>query len=491
MVENTYNWQSMDYKELSFIDKHLDVSLPEQAELRNQLRSYTAGKVKAFADGSSLIQNAAEYKLLHGLINDQSLNGSAADGGQASTEALLAFSKVKGFKNTATGELDIYDPRSGMTAEEFKASMLKQEQERAFDYKPDSFSGAEVEDKKEIAAGISQAAAEKMQEQMSQILGAHKMDAEAMQSLQEDMVKQAEAGNAKAPYATPETSAEKTNEEKEQDKGKTDENALGSDLTEKQLEIHAVSDNSADKIRERQIGEAMLAKETAETMQDAREWKEFAETNMVLAETVVDEKAIVTKIFEGVKEQTNDDYSAIVERPAEDMINIGSRKKEKQKQKEDTKNNKAKTQEKEPDLNIFRQIFKMAKKRKINKVVIGKDLSKEAQEKATVAAIAEDMKIADKNKPKEVDLKKDYVKKLPPAIRRKVRNYNVANMTPDERKKYREKRKILRMTGRLKPQKTERETKPENNFIDEKAAKLQASVTGQMMPPNMLARERE
>ena len=31
MAENTYNWQSMDYKELSFVDKHLDMSLPEQA----------------------------------------------------------------------------------------------------------------------------------------------------------------------------------------------------------------------------------------------------------------------------------------------------------------------------------------------------------------------------------------------------------------------------------------------------------------------------
>ena len=45
MAENTYNWQSMDYKELSFVDKHLDMSLPEQVELRQQLRDYTAGRV--------------------------------------------------------------------------------------------------------------------------------------------------------------------------------------------------------------------------------------------------------------------------------------------------------------------------------------------------------------------------------------------------------------------------------------------------------------
>ena len=330
MAENTYNWQSMDYKELSFVDKHLDMSLPEQVELRQQLRDYTAGRVKAFADGSALIQNAAEYKLIYGLINDRNLNGSEADGGKASTEALQAFAKVRGFKNTATGELDIYDPRCGMSAEEFKASMLKPVLEQNTDYKPDGVSGVEIGDKKEIAGGgISQAAAEKMQEQMAQILDAHKMDAGAMQSLQEDMAKQAGAGSAKAPYAAPETSAEKTNEEKELDKGKTDENALGADLAEKQIELHAVADNSADKIRERQIGEAMLAKETAETTQDAREWKEFAEANMVLAETVLDEKAIVTKIFEGVKEQKDNDYCAIIERPSEDMINVGARKKEK------------------------------------------------------------------------------------------------------------------------------------------------------------------
>ena len=63
MAENTYNWQSMDYKELCFVDKHLDMSLPEQVELRQQLRDYTAGRVKAFADGSALIQNAAEYSV--------------------------------------------------------------------------------------------------------------------------------------------------------------------------------------------------------------------------------------------------------------------------------------------------------------------------------------------------------------------------------------------------------------------------------------------
>ena len=161
MAENTYNWQSMDYKELSFVDKHLDMSLPEQVELRQQLRDYTAGRGKAFADGSALIQNAAEYKLIYGLINDRNLNGSEADGGKASTEALQAFAKVRGFKNTATGELDIYDPRCGMSAEEFKASMLKPVLEQNTDYKPDGVSGVEIGDKKEIAGGgISQAAAE-------------------------------------------------------------------------------------------------------------------------------------------------------------------------------------------------------------------------------------------------------------------------------------------------------------------------------------------
>ena len=154
-------------------------------------------------------------------------------------------------------------------------------------------------------------------------------------------------------------------------------------------------------------------------------------------------------------------------------------------------NEKGKAPEKEPDLNVFRQIFKMAKKRNVNKVVIGDDLSQEAREKATVAAVTEDMKVDGKGKTKEVDLKKDYVKKLPPAIRRKVRNYNVSNLTPEERKKYREKRKILRMSGRIKPKKPEKEIKPENSFVNEKAAELQASVTGKMMPQDMSGFGRE
>ena len=498
MAENTYNWQSMDYKELSFVDKHLDMSLPEQAELRQQLRNYTAGRVKAFADGSALIQNAAEYKLIYGLINDQNLNGSAMDGGKASTEALQAFAKVKGFKNTATGELDIYDPRCGMSAEEFKAAMLKPVREQGADYKPDGVSGMEIGDKKEIAAGgISQAAAEKMQEQMAQILDAHKMDAGALQSMQEDIAKQVETGNAKAPYAAPETAAEKTNEEKELDKGKTDENALGSDLTEKQFEIHAVADNSAEKVRERQISEAMLAKETAD-------WKEFAANNAVVAETVKDEKAVVTKLFDTEKDKEKGEYNAVVERREENSAYIGGPKKVKEKEKNirmpvrtkpKAEKNSEKKPEKEPEreapLEVFRQVVKTAKKEGHKKIIAGEELSKEAKEKTVVAAVAEDMKIDGKDKPKEIDLKKDYVKKLSPAVRRKIRNYNVANMTPEERKKYREKRKILRMSGRLKRKKPETEIKPENTFVNEKSAELQAGVTGKMMPPDMLNLGRE
>ena len=64
-------------------------------------------------------------------------------------------------------------------------------------------------------------------------------------------------------------------------------------------------------------------------------------------------------------------------------------------------------------------------------------------------------------------------------------------MTPEERKKYREKRKILRMSGRLKRKKPETEIKPENTFVNEKSAELQAGVTGKMMPPDMLNLGRE
>lgn len=513
MAETTYNWQTMSYTELSFLDKHLDSSLPEQTELRGQLHAYTAGRVKDFAEGTKLIQNAAEYKLLYGLINDASLNGSEADGGKTATEALLAFGQVKGFKNTQSGELDIYDPRCGMTADEFKAAMLKPVRENHTDFKPDGTSGQEVGDKKEISApGLSQAAAEKMQEQMAQILNAHKMDAEAVQSMQEDMVKQAEAGNTKAPYSAPETSAEKTNEEKELEKGKTDENALGSDLAEKQLEIHALSSNSAENNYNRQLSEAMLTKELAETSQDASEWKEFAETNMVLAETVVEEKAIVTKIFEGVKEQEKNDYSAIVERPAEDLILVGQRKKEKvyQEKEAEKSNNLVQKQEekklllkpknilskespkkqesekekqepeKEADLNIFRQIFKMAKKRKINKVKIGEDLSKEAKEKAAAAAAIEKMKV-EGSKPKEINLKKPYIKELPPAEKKEIRKYNYNNMNEEERKEYKRKQKLLRKTGRVKTTKDKNIQPPQNTFINENSTELQATVTGRMM----------
>lgn len=491
-MAETYNWQTMSYKELSFLDKHLDNSLPEQAELLGQLHAYTAGRVKDFAEGTKLIQNAAEYKLLYGLINDASLNGSEADGGKMAADALQAFGQVKGFKNMLSGELDIYDPRCGMTADEFKAAMLKPINENHIDFKPDGTSGQEVGDKKEIAAsGLSQAAAEKMQEQMAQILNAHKMDAEAVQSMQEDMAKQADAGNAKAPYSTPETSAEKTNEEKELDKGKTDENALGADLSEKQLEVHSLSNNNAENIHNRQINEAMLTKELAEMAQDASEWKEFAAVNAVLAETVIEEKSVVTKIFESEEEKNKDSYSAIIERPAENLIFIGERKKEKtpeekkeQKQeKNKKKDNKEKEAEKEADLNVFRQIFKMAKKRKIEKIVIGEDLSKEAKEKAAAAAAAEKMKIAG-SRPKEISLKKPYVKELSPAEKKEIRKYNYSNMNEEERKEYKRKRNLLRKTGRIKTVKDKNIQPPQNAFINENNTELQAAITGRMMQQN-------
>ncbi len=490
-MAETYDWQTMSYTELSFLDKHLDSSLPEQAELRGQLHAYTAGRVKDFAEGTKLIQNAAEYKLLYGLINDASLNGSEADGGKTATEALLAFGQVKGFKNTLSGELDIYDPRCGMTADEFKAAMLKPVHENHLDFKPDGTSGQEVGDKKEISApGLSQAAAEKMQEQMSQILNAHKMDAEAVQSMQEDMAKQAETGNAKAPYNAPETPAEKTNEEKELDKGKTDENALGSDLAEKQLELNARSSNSAENTHNRQINEAMLTKEIAELTQDASEWKEFAATNMVLAETVLEEKSSVTKIFESEEDQKKNDFVAIIERTEDEKVLIAPRKKEKksekpeqEKAKDKNKDKKEQEPEKEADFNIFRQIFKMAKKRKINKVKIGEDLSKEAKEKATAAALAEKMKVAG-SKPKEINMKKPYIKELPPAEKKEIRKYNYSNMSEEERKEYKRKQKLLRKTGRVKTTKDKNIQPPQNSFINENSAELQATVTGRMTQQN-------
>lgn len=423
-----YKWQSMDYKEISFLDKNLNASNPEQAALKQELRAYTSGRVSAFAKGEALIQNAAEYKLIHSLIGDQNLNGSAQDGGEASLQALQAFARVKGFKNTSTGELDFYDPRSGMTADEFKESMLKPVHEQAPVRKPDSVSGMEVGDKKEIGgSSISQAAAEKMQEQMAQILDTQKdMDAGAVQSMQEEIIKQAEGGNAKAPFAAPENVAEKTNEERELEKGKTDENALGTDLSGKHFEINAINENSAEKVRDRQISEGMLAKET-------ENWQEFAETNGVLAETVQEDKAVVTKIFEGLKEQEKGEYNAIIERYDNESVNIGGGKKDK-----------------EPDLRVFKQIAKNAKMEGHDSISISPVLSPEAKEKGVIAAVSEGMNLVGPEKPKSIDLKRKDVKKLSPAERSKLRRYNVSNMTPEELKKYRRDRKVLLKTGRRK-----------------------------------------
>lgn len=465
-MAETYNWQTMSYTELSFLDKHFDVSVPEQAALRGQLRAYTSGRVKDFAEGNKLIQNTSEYKLLHGLINDASLNGSEADGGKSAAVALQAFGQVKGFKNTLTGELDIYDPRCGLSVDEFKASMLEPQQPIS-DYKPDGTTGQEVADKKEISAeGVSQAAAEKMQEQMSQILNAHKMDAEAVQSMQEDMVKQEEAGNAQTPQAVSEASAEKTNEEKELDKGKTDENTLGADLTQKQLELHAAE--NINNAQERQVNEALLAKESGN-------WQEYAKNNPVMAETVKEEKTIVTKIFDDEAQKEAGNHNAIIMRSDENNAFIGGPKKE--------KNNTA-------DMSVFLQVAKSAKKEGFTSIFIGKDLSPEAKEKAAAAAAIEKLKVSG-DKPKEIDLKKSYIKELPPTARKEIRRYNYSNMNADERKEYKRKQKLLRKTGRLKRANDGNIQAPQNSFINENSAELQATVTGKMLPGNSYEGGRE
>lgn len=50
------------------------------------------------------------------------------------------------------------------------------------------------------------------------------------------------------------------------------------------------------------------------------------------------------------------------------MINVGARKKEKRNEEKRDNENKGKAPEKEPDLNVFRQIFKMAKKETLIKL---------------------------------------------------------------------------------------------------------------------------
>ena len=190
------------------------------------------------------------------------------------------------------------------------------------------------------------------------------------------------------------------------------------------------------------------------------------------------------------KDQKKNDFAAIIERTEDEKVLIAPRKKEKksekpeqEKAKDKSKDKKEQEPEKEADFNIFRQIFKMAKKRKINKVKIGEDLSKEAKEKAAAAAAIEKMKV-EGSKPKEINLKKTYIKELPPAEKKEIRKYNYSNMSEEERKEYKRKQKLLRKTGRVKTTKDKNIQPPQNSFINENSAELQATVTGRMMQQN-------
>lgn len=424
-----YNWDKMDYKELSFLNKNLNAANPEQAALKEQLKAYTASKVNAFADGSALIGSSAEYKKLYALIGDKELNGSELDGGEKSLKALTAFASVKGFKNTATGEIDFYDPRSGKTVEEFKAGMVTPAAEGADAPIIGSLSDKEVEDKKELDGSVNQVDAEKMQAQIAQILDSQKgLDEAALQSLKEDIMAHVNGGgdiskyNISGFYA----SREKSNEEKEQDKNTTDENNLGNELDEKKFTVDAPVENKAEKVKQAQISEAMLA-------QEDKNWQKYAAENNVIAESVKQEAAVVTKIFNSEEDKKKDDYNAIIERPSEHSANVYG------------KDGKA------PDLSVFQQLVKGAKEEGHDKINIGKDLSDEAKEKAAIAALQNRMAVTGEGMPKQIDMKQDYIKKLDKQTRARIKQYNLMNMTDAERKKYEKDKKAAEKSGRIKP----------------------------------------
>lgn len=454
-----YNWATMDHKELSFFDKHLDASNPEQAALKEELRSYTSSKVKDFSDGKSLINDSKEYKLIYGLINDQALNGSAEDNGKTALGALQAFSKVKGFKNISTGELDFYDPRSGLTPEEFKTGMMQAPTAPTPSIKPISASDMEVGDKKELAGSTNQVDAEKMQAQISEILDTQKgMSAEALQSLKEDVTNTRNGGNlAQNNVGIFQETPEKSNEEKELDKSQTDANASSSELAEKGFNIDGPDNNNTGKIHDKQISEAMLAKEDGN-------WKRFAEQNVLMAETAIVDKAVVTKVFDNGDDKKKGDFKARISRLEDNKITITGRKGQ------------------EAGLGIFQQVVKEAKKEGHDTVILGPNLSKEAKEKTTIAALDSDMKISGKDKPKDINLKQDYIKKLPTPLRSKIRKYNVSNMTPDELKKYKKDQKALFKSGRKQRR---------SKLLGNNAGRVNLNEASFKMPSSSLSQGRE
>ena len=168
-------------------------------------------------------------------------------------------------------------------------------------------------------------------------------------------------------------------------------------------------------------------------------------------------------------------HNAIIMRSDENNAFIGGPKKE--------KNNTA-------DMSVFLQVAKSAKKEGFTSIFIGKDLSPEAKEKAAAAAAIEKLKVSG-DKPKEIDLKKSYIKELPPTARKEIRRYNYSNMNADERKEYKRKQKLLRKTGRLKRANDGNIQAPRNSFINENSAELQATVTGKMLPGNFYEGGRE
>lgn len=408
-------------------------------DLKKQIEIFAAAKVQEFASGTTPIKNSEEYKLVYHLIQDPKINGSAQNGEETANKAQQAFSQLRGFKNVTSGEVEFYDPRSGKTIEEFKAEMIA----------PPPVTGSpsdkEVEDKKELSGGTNQVDAEKMQEQIANILSSRKdLDESALESLKEEIVAHVKSGGDISKYKG-EVVAEKTNEEKELDKSTTDENNLGAELDDKKFSIDAPVENVADKTKKNQISEAMLA-------QEDKNWKKYADENNVLSESVKQENAIVTKIFSSEAEKKKGEHSAVVERTSEHSANVYGKDK------------------KEPDLKIFQALVKGAKESGHSSINLAKDLSKEAKEKAIIASLQQEMKLVQDGKAASIDMKQDYVKRLDKETRKKIKQYNLSIMTNEERDKYNKDQKLLKLTGRklARPLRSKKSKSDTTKSLDEK-----------------------
>lgn len=449
------DWEKMDYASIRAYADKLNLQTPEGQQTLKSLQAYSVGKIKGFAENSQPVKTAQDYKKLAGLLKDAQLNGSADfSSGGAETQASLEkarsfFTGLKGFRNKATQEIEFYDPRSGVDEAAFKQAMISQsipEPEKQNTApgqqggQPAGGSGEkEVDGKKELGAGVSQAAAEKMQEQLQTLLAVHKdISQEALKSLEEDIRSYVNAGGTISSYNVQNflNAYEKSAEEKQEEQHTTDENATGGQADEKKFGVNTPPENQADKQKQSQIAAAMLEKESGV-------WGVYAQQNSVIAESTLERDNPVTKIFDNEEDKKNDLFSAMITRTSEHSANIESRG------------------DKAPEQGIFDALVKGAKDSGHDTIIFGENLKdEESKNKLLVAALKNDMKVS--GGPHRVDVKSDFFKGLSQDMQKKVRAYNHANMTPEERIKHNDKKRSLKLRGILRPRKMLREAAERN-----------------------------